>query len=160
MQTQKDTSLEGQRTATRPRETRQRWNELPTTLLTVKLRAQERGFLSRTHHQTTYGLPESRNRRLHTKDRAFMCLPPLMSIGGVLQSIPGSFIMRLPYNMLPAYMIPAYMLHAYMLFTRHIRSLIGIISSLATGIKPLLVARSASQNSGMNKPTNSSVERI
>ena len=62
----------------------------------VKLRAQEWGFLSRCHHQTTPGPPESMNKRFYTKDRAFQCHLPLMWTGGVFQSIPGAFIMRLP----------------------------------------------------------------
>ena len=62
------------------------------TLLAVKLRVQGWRFLSRSN-QTISGPPESRNRLLHTKDRAFKCLPSLMWTGGVLQSIPGAFIM-------------------------------------------------------------------
>ena len=50
-QTQEDRSSEGQRSAARLRETRQRSNKLITTLLAVKLTAQGRGFLSRSHHQ-------------------------------------------------------------------------------------------------------------
>ena len=75
--------------------------KLGTTLLNVKLRAQEWGFLSRSHHQTTSGPPESWNRSQHTKDRAFQCIPPLGWAGGVLQSIPNWFIMRLPYSNVP-----------------------------------------------------------
>ena len=78
------------------KELRQRCDELLTTLLTVKLEAQDGRFLSRSHHQTTSGPLESRNGRLHTKDRALKRLPPLMWTGGVLQNIPGSFIMWLP----------------------------------------------------------------
>ena len=58
--------------------TRLRCDELLTTLFTVKQRAQERRLLSRSHHQITSGPPASRNRQLHTKDRPFNCLPPLM----------------------------------------------------------------------------------
>ena len=66
------------------------------TMLPVKLGAQEWRFLSRCHNQNTSGPPESRNRWLHIKYRAFKCLPPLIWAGGVLQSFPGSFIMWLP----------------------------------------------------------------
>ena len=57
----------------RLRETRQRSDKLLTTLITVKLRVQKQGFPSRSHHQTTFGPPESRNRRFHTKDQAYQC---------------------------------------------------------------------------------------
>ena len=71
------------------------WQTAHNTL-TVKLRAKERGFLSRSHHQTTSG-HESKNKMFYTKDLAFQCLPPLMRIGLELQSIPGAVIMWLPY---------------------------------------------------------------
>ena len=86
----------GQRIAQRLRETWQRCDELLTALLPVKRRAQKWRFLSRSQYQTTYGPSESRNRWLHTKDRALKCLPRLMWTGGVLQSISGSFTVWLP----------------------------------------------------------------
>ena len=113
---------------------------------------------------------ESRNIRLHTKDRAFKCLPPLMSTSEVLQSIPPVFIMWVPCSTIdPLGLSMSKHKSTPMLCTAcstpgMICSLLSIISSLAAGIKPLLVSSSTTQNSGKNNPinnlTSSSVECI
>ena len=56
-QTQKDGRPESQRIAHRLSKRRQMCGELLTTWVTVTLTAQQVGFLSRSHHQTTSGPP-------------------------------------------------------------------------------------------------------
>ena len=52
--------------------------KLLKTLIAVKQGAQDWGFHSKSHYQTTSGLPEIWNRRFHTKSRALLRLPSLM----------------------------------------------------------------------------------
>ena len=97
-----------------------------------------------------------------------------MWTGGVVQSIPGSFIMWLPcYTIDPLGLITSKHKWTPMMCTAYserystpgtIISLLSIMHSPAAGIKPLLVSRSTTQNCDRNKPTNDlnkkSVERI
>ena len=90
--------------------------------------------------------PESRIRRLHSKDGAFRRLPPLMWTGGVLQSIPGALIMRLPCITMDPLGLSTSKHKLTLMFSigcstaGTISSLFSIIGSLAAGIKPLLVS--------------------
>ena len=106
------------------------------------------------------GPPESRTRKFHTKYRAFQCLPSLMWTGGVLQSIPGALIMRIPCSTIHPLDLSTSK-HKLTLMFRiacstpgTMSSVISIIRSPAAGIKPLLVSISTTQNSGRNIPTN------
>ena len=149
----------GQRIALRLRETRQRV-KLLTTLLALKLRMQEWGFLRRSHHQTTFGPTESRNRRSDEKDRSFQCLPPLIWTGGVLQSILGGLIIRIPCSTLYSPSLPqtsknklTTMFSIACSTPGTVGSLFCTIRSQAAGIEPLLVSRSTTRNSGRSMPT-------
>ena len=112
--------------------------------------------------------PESWNRLFHTKDRTCKWLPPLMWTGGVLQSIPVALIMRLPCRTINPLGLSTSKHKLTPMFRiacstpGMISSLFGIISSPASGIKPLHVSRSTTQNSGRNictnDLTNSSIE--
>ena len=121
-------------------------------------------------HQTTSAHPERMNRRLHTTDRAFNCLPPFIWTGELLQSVHGSLIMWLPCcTMDPLHLstsehkLTPIICNAYST-PGTIRSLLSNISSPAAGIKLLLFSRSTTKNGSRNKPTNDitniSVERI
>ena len=140
------------------------WRTAHDTTYTVKLRAREWSFHSRSHNQTTSWPPESRNSKRRIKYWAYKCLPPLMWKGGVLQSIPGGFIVWLTplrhhrpsgpqHEQAQIYPMQWSALHACFK-AGMISRLLSIISSPAAGIKPMLVSRSTSQNSGRKKPTN------
>ena len=141
----------------RRRETRERCDKLLMTLLTVKLRTQEWSFLNRSHHQTTSEPSESRNRRLHTKDRACKRLQTFMWKCRVLQSIHGAFIVWLhckpidPLGLSTSKHKSTQMICSACSTPGMISSLHSIMSSPATGIKPMLVSRSTTQNRGRNK---------
>ena len=112
--------------------------------------SQEWRFLGRNHHQTTSGPPKSRNRLLHTKNRAFKCLQALMWTGGVLQSIIGAFIKWLPCCTIDPLGRTSKNKSTPMICTGCctpgvISSLLSIISSQAASIKPLLVSRYTKQ---------------
>ena len=97
-QTQEDRSLEDQRIAPLW-ETRQ-WNDNCSRhcLLSNREPRNEASSAGATTKPPS-SPPESRNRRFHTKDWTFQCLPPLMWTGGdhgVFKNIPGAFIMQLP----------------------------------------------------------------
>ena len=144
-----------------------RGDELLTTLLNVIVRAQEWGLLSRRHHQTTSGSPETRNRFFFINDRAFQCLLPLMWTGGVLQRSHGEFIMRLPCSTVDPLGLrtrkhistPMICIACSTPGTKS--ALLSIIISPTAGFKPLLVARSTPQNMCMGTclPMTSSIAR-
>ena len=164
-QMQGDRSTEDQRIAPRLRETRQRGDKLVMTRTAVKPRAQQLGFLIRNHHQTNSRPPESRNMWFHTKDRAVQCISPHMWTGGMLESIPGAFIMRLPCSTIyPVGFSPSKhkltsMFSIACSTPGTISSLFSIIRSPAAGIKPVFVSRFTKQNCWRNIPTNDLTNR-
>ena len=168
-QTQKDGVRKAKELHHRLKETRQRCHELLTTLLTDKLRAQDWRFLSRNHLKPppftlrawidgfTVKIELSVYHNLCEQVECFrvflvrsLCILPCSTID--------SLGLRTSRHKLIPMICTAYS------NPDTISSLLSMMRSPTAAIKPWLVSRSTTQNSGRSKPTNdltnSSVECI
>ena len=134
--------------------TRQRCDELLTTLLTVKQRAEEWRFLSRSPTTLPPGPIRARIDGFTTKIRPLSVSNHLCEHLECFRCIPGSFIMWHPCSAIDLLgLSPSEHKLTSIICTAcstpgTIRSLHNIISSSAAGIKSLLVSRSTNRHGG------------